>query len=325
MAIHPLWAQYPDIQKELEQTQKTIQHAIKIRNQDIQTVLSQFFESGGKLLRPAFFILFTEFGTVPSQKRKHEYAAALEILHAATLIHDDVIDDSPLRRDMPSIQVLYGKDIAVYTGDFLFTVYFQLLASAVQEMDTLDFNAKNMRKILVGELDQMHLKHNIDITVKQYLRHVKGKTAQLFQLSCVEGARFAGCTKRQQLLALRIGYNIGMGFQILDDILDYTATESELKKPVLEDLKNGHYTLPLILAMNRNRQAFAFLEKGTDLTDDDIQQAVTLIQCYQGVEQAIVLAERYTETALKEIKKLPDIPARHILYDVTATLLKRRD
>ena len=133
-----------------------------------------------------------------------------------------------------------------------------------------------------------------------------------------------GCTKRQQFPALRIGYNIGMGFQILDDILDYTATESELKTGIGR-FKNGHYTLPLILAMNRNRQAFAFLEKGTDLTDDDIQQAVTLIRRYQGVEQAIVLAERYTETALKEIKKLPDIPARHILYDVTATLLKRRD
>lgn len=325
MAIHPLWQQYPTIEKELAETQKTMLHTVKIRNKEISDVLQIFLAGGGKLLRPAFFLLFTHFGEVPSDKQKYQYAAALEILHAATLIHDDIIDESPLRRSLPSIQKTYGKDIAVYTGDFLFTIYFQLLIQATRDYKALDFNAQNMKRILIGELDQMHLRNNPAITIKQYLRHIKGKTAQLFQLSCVEGARFANTSKDIQLRALRIGYNIGMAFQILDDILDFEATEEKLKKPVLEDLKNGNYTLPLIFAMEKNRADFKILEKKQALTDEDISSIVEKVHMYDGITKSQALAERYTTNALKEIGKLPKIPEQKILETITKSLLRRND
>lgn len=326
MDIHPLWDNYPHIQSELNETQRTMNQAVKIRNKEMTDALQLFFQSGGKLLRPAYFLLFTKFGdkSVPDTKR-YQYAASLEVLHAATLVHDDIIDESPVRRDLPSIQATFGKDIAVYAGDFLFTVYFQLLAAASSDTDTLERNAKNMKKILVGELDQLHLKNNPNITTKQYLQHVQGKTAQLFQLSCYEGAKMGGASMRVQLIAQRIGYSIGMAFQILDDILDFTATSEELHKPVLEDIKNGNYTLPLIYAMQKAPQEFSLLAKGNDSTNSDIQLIVDLVKKHDGILNAQKLAERYTTKALREIEKLADIPEKAILLTITNKLLNRQD
>ena len=323
MAIHSIWEKFPELQQELLETQKIMNQEVTIRNKEISRALQSFFANGGKLLRPAFFLLFTKFGEVPSNKRKYQYAAAIEILHAATLVHDDIIDEAPVRRNMATIQSLYGKDIAVYTGDFLFTVYFQLVTQATRDYNVLDFNAKNMRHILIGELDQMHLRHNPNITVKEYLRHVKGKTAQLFQLSCAEGARFSGCSKIIQLRAYRIGHDIGMAFQILDDILDFTADEEVLQKPVLEDIQNGNYTLPLILAMKNNREAFDILRTNEDLSEDDVKEILANIKRYDGIKEAQSMAKRYTDSALKEINKLPNVPAKAILKEITQQLLQR--
>ena len=155
MALHPLWEKYPSIQKELLETKKVMEKSVKIRNKDITQALQLFFEAGGKLLRPAYFLLFSRLGEEIETKKAHRMAASLEILHVATLIHDDIIDDSPMRRGMPSIQAMYGQDIAVYTGDFLFTVYFHLLATSTKSFRTIEMNANSMKRILVGELDQL--------------------------------------------------------------------------------------------------------------------------------------------------------------------------
>lgn len=326
MAVHPLWEKYPNIQQDLIETKKVMEKSVKIRNKEITQALQLFFEAGGKLLRPAYFLLFSKFGQDVSDKKAHLMAASLEILHVATLIHDDIIDDSPMRRSLPSIQAQYGQDIAVYTGDFLFTVYFHLLSTSTKSFRTIEMNAHSMKRILVGELDQMNLRYNTEITVKQYFQHIKGKTAQLFEFACYEGAHFADCSKRIQLTAKRIGYNIGMAFQIMDDVLDYKSTESDMQKPVFEDMKNGYYTLPLILAMEKNHDAFVpYLEKKTNLTDDELKEVQALIAENDGIERAEAIAERFTERAIAGILKLPACQERDILLDVTATLLQRKN
>lgn len=326
MIVHPLWEMYPAVQKDLIETKRVMEKSVKIRNKEITATLQLFFGVGGKLLRPAYFLLFSKFGTIESDKKRYRMAASLEILHVATLIHDDIIDDSPVRRSMPSVQALYGKDIAVYTGDFLFTVYFHLLTNATSDLKTIALNAQSMKRILVGELDQMNLRYNTDITVKQYFQHIKGKTAQLFEFSCYEGAHYAHASKIIQLQAKRIGYNIGMAFQIMDDILDYKSTEEDMQKPVFEDMKNGYYTLPLILAMNENRAAFLpYLEKKTELSNQEMKEVQQLIEKYKGIEKAEMIAERFTNKALTSIKKLPDIAEKDILYHVTEVLLDRNN
>ncbi|APB30707.1 polyprenyl synthetase family protein [Vagococcus teuberi] len=326
MTVHPLWEMYPTIQKELIETKRVMEKSVKIRNKEITETLQLFFDAGGKLLRPAYFLLFSKFGTIESDKKRYRMAASLEILHVATLVHDDIIDDSPVRRSMPSVQALYGQDIAVYTGDFLFTVYFHLLANATNDLKTISLNAQSMKRILVGELDQMNLRYNTNITVKQYFQHIKGKTAQLFEFSCYEGAHYSHAPKTVQLQAKRIGYNIGMAFQIMDDILDYKSTQEDMQKPVFEDMKNGYYTLPLILAMNENREAFLpYLEKKTELSNQEMKEVQQLIEKYKGIEKAEMIAERFTNKALTSIKKLPDIAEKDILYHVTEVLLDRNN
>ncbi|NKC68025.1 polyprenyl synthetase family protein [Vagococcus fluvialis] len=326
MELHPLWEKYPTIKQDLIETKKVMNKSVKIRNKEITDSLQLFFETGGKLLRPAYFLLFSKFGDNLSLKKSYQIAASLEILHVATLIHDDIIDNSTIRRSLPSIQAVYGQDIAVYTGDFLFTIYFHLLATSSRSFSSIEMNANSMKRILVGELDQMSLRYNTSITAKQYFQHIKGKTAQLFEFACYEGTHFSNSSKRIQLIAKNVGYNIGMAFQILDDILDYTATEENMKKPVFEDLKQGYYTLPLILSMKNNHDVFSpYLEKKTNLSDKELKEVYQLIKLHKGIEQAEIIAKRFTEKALIGISKLPNSVEKDILYEVTSVLLNRNN
>lgn len=326
MPIHPMWEPFPEIKHDLAETYDVIEKKVRIRNKDIQQTINDLLHSGGKLLRPAYFILFSRFGSLDKKNHKKIVytAASLEILHMATLVHDDVIDDSPTRRGSQTVQSQYGKDIAVYTGDFLFAVYFGLIADSIDSFSTLKLNAFTMKRILIGELDQMHLRYNTEVTLRQYLRRITGKTAQLFSLSCFEGAKVGKADLAVTTLSYHIGHNIGIAFQILDDILDYTENSETLKKPVLEDVKQGVYSLPLILAMKDHKREFEpYLNKGASMDQADIATILDLIRRYKGVELAKDLAERYTNKALKSLEKLPNQPEKEILCTLTRQLLNR--
>lgn len=320
------WKQYPDLENNIKQTCLLIEKVVRVRNDDIASALVTLTNAGGKYLRPAFFFLFTSFGSKNPKTDKEliEIAASIEILHMATLIHDDIVDDSPLRRNTLTIQSQFGKDVAVYTGDFLFTVFFDLVLKTMNGSPYMAVNAKTMKKILVGELDQMQLRYQQDQKVRDYLRAISGKTAALFRLACREGAYFSGADKEVTRLAGHIGHNIGMAFQILDDILDYSADSSSFNKPVLKDLTTGVYSLPLLLAMAHNPQAFQeLLAKKEQMTQDDIQEVSRLVKENKGIEQAKQLANRFTQKALEDIKQLPSNKERRILTRLTKELLKR--
>ena len=189
-------------------------------------------------------------------------AASTEVLHLATLIHDDIIDESKMRRGLETIQSKHGKDMAVYTGDLLLSVYFDLLADATDSVEIIKLNTLSMKRVLMGELNQMANFYNTNIAFEDYLKSIKGKTAQLFELSCYEGAYFGKSNPAIIEQSRSIGQNIGIAFQMLDDILDYTQTPEILSKPVLNDVKQGIYTLPLILGMETNKKSFSsFIRK----------------------------------------------------------------
>ncbi|CRH90340.1 geranylgeranyl pyrophosphate synthase [Chlamydia trachomatis] len=321
------WDQYPAIQTQIDQTRQMIDRRVHVRNSDIEAAILELSNAGGKYLRPAFFFLFTDFGkdkhTDPERLTK--IAASLEILHMATLVHDDVIDDSPLRRGKTTVQARFGKDIAVYTGDLLFTVFFELILEGMNGTPYMAINAASMKKILMGELDQMHLYFNQEQRIHDYLRAIAGKTAELFKLACKEGAYFSGADESVVRLAGRVGYHTGMAFQILDDILDYTADKKEFNKPILEDLGNGVYSLPLLFALEKNPAAFKpLLDKKDQLTVADTQEIADLVIAHKGVEDARNLARRFTEKALADIKKLPKTTSRKYLLQLTNHLLKRK-
>lgn len=320
------WKDFPTIQQNLNQTCLLVEQQVKIRNKEIESALIELTHSGGKLLRPAFFFLFTQMGDASKQNQEQliKIAASLEILHMATLIHDDIIDDSILRRGIVTIQSKYGKDVAVYTGDLLFTEFFQLLSETMNGSNFLQINAVTMKRLLLGELDQMHTRFKKDMSVSDYLRSVNGKTAELFSLSCLEGAHFGHSSKQVERLARRIGRNIGIAFQVYDDILDYTADTTTLKKPVLEDLAQGVYTLPLIFAMKQAPEKFLpYLEKEAAITAEETLAVAELVAELGGIDEAKYFALKVTQKALADIDKLPESIGKVQLEKLTERLLAR--
>ncbi|MBS7577363.1 MULTISPECIES: polyprenyl synthetase family protein [unclassified Enterococcus] len=320
------WDKYPQIQENLSEVKQCINQQLKIQNQPIREALIRFSESGGKLLRPAFFLLFSYLGTQENleHQRRIKMASSLEILHMASLIHDDIIDDSPLRRNTITVQAQFGKDIAVYTGDLLFTEFFNLLIETMTEKRFLELNAKTMKALLLGELNQMHFRFNQKADINAYFRSIKGKTAELFSLACLEGCAFAKMDAEAQFTAQRIGRNVGMAFQIYDDILDYVGNTKIIKKPILEDLAQGIYTLPLLVVLKTHPEAVSpLLNKGHRLTTQDAEKIAQSVIEFGGIDNAKQIARALTDNALRLLEKFPESSAKSDLKQLINDLLIR--
>ena len=321
------WQTYPLISTQLKAVNQCIQERIDCQNAELHTAMLTMANNGGKYLRPALLLLTSQIFTPSSRddERLIKLAASIEVLHMATLIHDDIIDDSPERRGAVSIQARFGKDTAVYSGDLLFTVFFDLLLEAIPASPYLQVNAQAMRQILDGELGQMDQRFNLQQTLNDYLANVRGKTAALFKLAAQEGAYFAAATTEQVASAAAFGQQLGIAFQMLDDILDYTGGK-KLNKPVREDLATGVYSLPLLMALETPaaaEQIKPLLAKGRQLTAPDIQRVQQDVIAGGAVEKSRQLATQFTQGALTELTKLPATKARLFLQQMTNRLLKR--
>ncbi|ETW67662.1 geranylgeranyl pyrophosphate synthase [Lacticaseibacillus rhamnosus 2166] len=324
MKIHPMWHEYPTLAPELASALTLIEKQITTNNTPVAKAIMEMINGGGKLLRPAYCLLFSRFQDTDREKMI-ALAAAIETLHTATLIHDDIIDKSPTRRNQVTIQKQFGPDTAVYAGDYLFVVCFKLLAHYASSLRSIQQDSGSMEKILKGELDQMATRYQTQITINDYLKQVSGKTGQLFALSCFVGAYESGGTTNFAKTAEKIGMNIGIAFQLLDDILDYTSDGETFGKPVYEDVRSGVYSAPLILAMQRDRQAFLpLLAKKEHISDTEMIQLRDLVIKYEGVKQAYTMAQQRTELATAGLQKLPAGAARDDLIRLTESLLKRK-
>lgn len=317
-----IWKNYPQLGEQLDLTTNFIHKMVKINNLEISSMIVNL-TSEGKMLRPAFFLLFSEFGEDrPKDSELIPLAASLEILHVATLVHDDVIDDSPLRRSQPTIHTKYGRRNAIYAGDYLFTLYFELISKHLQSNTDILKNALSMKKILIGELDQMLIDFNVEATTEMYFKEISGKTAELFGLSAQMGAIVSGANQEVIKRCKNIGHDIGMAFQIIDDILDFSST-SQTGKPVHEDLKNGVYSLPYILGLeDKNHHLIEILSKN-HLTADDDQKATAIVVDNGYLNQAKDIAREFTDRAVIEIEKLPKKRSQEVLKNVVKRLINR--
>ncbi|MGX7352675.1 polyprenyl synthetase [Enterococcus canis] len=328
MKLHEMWQGYPQVADELAQTLRLMEKSIQLKNKQVEQAIMEMIHSGGKLLRPAYQLLFAQFGPDRDSQKAVSMAASIEMLHTATLIHDDIVDDADLRRGLPTIRSSFGNDAAVYAGDYLFVCCFKLLADYASSMRSLQLNSRSMEKILGGELGQMDNRYKINGTIDDYLDNISGKTAELFSMSCSIGAYESGCSELFSNNAGKIGRKIGLAFQIIDDILDYTQPADMIGKPVLEDVRQGVYSLPLLYALKTNRAAFIpYLEKRENMTDADTQKVYELVHQYDGVTQAQALAAKYTNEAIRAIQKLPQNEAdtRGQLERLTRTILDRQN
>mgnify|MGYP003085557530 FL=1 len=321
--VHPMWMEYPELHEELKQVKAMMHASITIENQQIREAIWAVLESGGKMVRPAYLILFSMWNENRNKEEVHAVAAALELLHVATLLHDDVIDEADTRRGQETISARFGNRVAIYAGDYLLTVCYQLLSKYSPDLAGIQLPTDGMMRVVEGELLQMEESYKTDMTVQDYLKRIDGKTAQLFMLSCMMGERFSGMGELER--SRHIGNSIGMAFQLLDDILDYEVTSDQFGKPVLEDVVQGVYTMPLIASLPKcEKELLPLLEKKNQLTATDRLAIQKLVLNAGGVETAKDYAEKYTRKAIHQIEKLPEADVKPMLLKITNQLLQRK-
>ncbi len=319
--MHTVWKRYPEIQTELEAVLNKMEVNAYCKDKVIETSIKELIQSGGKMIRPGFTVIASKFGEYQPE-RTRAMAAVVELFHMATLVHDDVIDDSKLRRGRETIQSKYGKEYAVYIGDYLFCICFKILAGTAS-LHSIQLDSKVMSRICLGEVEQLSSRFQKEVSIKQYLRRISGKTAELFSLSLYIGAAESDCDPKLCRLFWNIGHTIGMAFQIIDDILDYTSSAQTLGKEVGHDLRDGIYTLPLIYALEKKPVELMSLLEKEDLGKEEIGRIIELTKEYGGVNQARALAKKYTDKAYSFIKRLPDHTYKTILQEITQELLDR--
>jgi len=309
-----IWDKYPALKTELAEVKKFMKNNIDSGEKYIDEPIIELIDSGGKMLRPALVLIGSRFGH-HEDSDAYKMASIIELLHISTLIHDDIIDDSKSRRGNLSVQYKYGKNSAVFIGDYLFTKGFSLLAKNYT-MDEMDHLSKAISKICLGEIRQNTLKLSHSLSVKKYLKMIAGKTAALFALSLYVGAKIAEVEESDMKLLGKIGYQMGMAFQIQDDILDFTGDPDLLGKDLINDIKEGYYSLPIIYA-KKNGLAHVDLES---LSPSEI---INQVESSGGIEKARNVANKYIEKTYKLLDLLPENESKDILVDIINILVSR--
>ena len=267
----------------------------------------------GKMLRPMLSLISAK---ISEQPENLSIATALEMLHIGTLIHDDVIDESKLRRSQESIQSKYSKEYAIYMGDYMFSSLFVYLADTDINKETLVILANVMQKICIAEMKQWHHRYNLEQSVREYLRIISGKTASLFSLSLASGSDDLDLRRRLQ----KIGYHLGMAFQIQDDLLDFEGDQVMVGKELYKDLTIGNYNLPILYAIEQRPEIMRrLLLEQADLTED-IRHQVVETSAYQATRD---LLDQYFAKIDREIQLLPDNAGRSDLIDLVEILRTR--
>lgn len=274
---------------------------------------------GGKRIRPLLCLLGIYFGPKEAvYEDVIELATMPELLHMASLIHDDIIDQADARRGIETLHKRYGTHVAVYSGDLVIIDTLHRMLRYYEREDYLRFT-DDLVSLVRSEILQMEGKTLQSLSVKRYLRIIEGKTARLLKLSLEMGAIFSGVPLPVQKQLLRAVHAMGMAFQIVDDCLDYSSEAKAIGKPIFQDLQNGYMTLPAIFHCHRVPEFYNTLKaKGPGKL-----KRLSAKQFAPDVAKALDLARRYNERALKAIEALPEHPMKAPLRELAMVLASR--
>jgi len=293
----------------------------------LSVVASYALGSGGKRIRPALLLLTARACGSDQTGRIVTLASVAEMMHAATLVHDDIVDHSAKRRGRPSAAALWGSDVSVLAGDFLFSRAIQILV-ADGDIRILQAFADATVAMIEGEVLQLQLFRDLKIGDADYLRIVSGKTAALMSAAARAGALVAAAPVATAEAMGTFGLNLGIGFQLVDDALDYTAREERLGKPVGSDFREGKITYPLIHLMRtasvEDRIAVEDLARREHISDEELAQLRGLVERYGGVPATLRLVDEYLARARAVLEILPPSPACHSLLRL-ANFIRERD
>ncbi|MDB5415869.1 MAG: polyprenyl synthetase family protein [Rubritepida sp.] len=291
----------------------------------IPQLAAHIVAAGGKRLRP-LLTLATSRLCGYAGARHVALAACVEFIHTATLLHDDVVDESALRRGQPSANALFGNKASVLVGDFLFARAFQLMIED-KSLEVLRILASASATIAEGEVLQLITQNDLSSTEAQYLEVIEGKTAALFAAATRLGAVVADRPMAEAEALDAYGHNLGIAFQLVDDALDYSAEQASLGKTVGDDFREGKITLPVLLAFHAGDEAERSFWRRTledgEQTDTDLAEAQRLLTRHRGIERTIERAEIYGQASLAALEVFPLGEARLALADVVRFCIER--
>ncbi|GIO65236.1 polyprenyl synthetase family protein [Paenibacillus sp. FSL M7-1455] len=313
------------LKKDMNYIENELFRSIEGEHQLLNETSMHLLKAGGKRLRPVFVLMGGKFGNYDLEKLKH-VAVPLELIHMASLVHDDVIDDADTRRGELTVKSKWDNRIAMYTGDYIYARAL-MIAAQLEKPQIHQILSKAMVEMSIGEMEQIRDFFNTEQSVRRYLLRIRRKTALLIAVSCQLGAVASDADEKVSNLLYRYGYNVGMAFQIQDDLLDLCGTEKQIGKPPGSDIRQGNITLPVIFALQDEELKAPLLREIGYIRERngecDVTGAIQMIKSSSGISRAEALADRYIKKALGALERLPDNRTKKNLRDIAHFVTKR--
>jgi octaprenyl-diphosphate synthase len=315
------------VQKESEALEEYFRKFLRTDVPVIDRVFEHLIDGGGKRFRPLLVLLIASSGGRPDQEDIFRLAVSVEFIHTATLLHDDVVDQSDIRRGNRVAYRIWGAETSVLSGDYLYSRAFNLLAE-IGSIEILDVLSSATTQMARGEVLQLLRSYSTATNREEYLEVIDGKTASLISASCAAAGHLAGFEGEDLLKLGRYGANLGFSFQIVDDVLDYASEGGVLGKAIGKDFMEGKTTLPIIVLIEklqregRKKIAEIFLKDKPD--KEDFSQVLTLMKENEVFEETMKVAEKFSIAASAELEGLPMDTVSRSLQDLTTYVLKRK-
>lgn len=314
---------FAPVESDLAQLVENLKQLIGARSPLLYAAAEHLFQAGGKRMRPAIVLLLSRAvsSTADISTRHMRLAEITEMIHTASLFHDDVVDGADLRRGVPTVNSAFGNRIAIQAGDFLFAQASWYLAN-LDNLEVVKLLSEVIKDFAEGEIQQGLSSFDTGLTLESYIEKSYYKTASLLANSAKAVGVLSEVSLDLQRSLYEFGRFVGLAFQIVDDILDFTGTTDELGKPAGSDLQSGNLTAPVLFALQELPYLEVMIER--ELREPgDAEKAVELVLNSQGITKSRALAEEYAAKALQSLNQLPQSASRQALIDLTDYTLKR--
>lgn len=314
---------FSPVEADLRLLTENLKQLIGARHPILFAAAEHLFGAKGKRLRPAIVLLISR-ATTPDQDitLKHRRLAEItEMIHTASLVHDDVVDEAGLRRGVPTVHTSFGNRVAVLAGDFLFAQSSWYLAN-LDNLAVVKLLSEVIMDLAEGEIQQGLNRFDTSLSIEAYLEKSYFKTASLIANSSKSAGLLSGVSPEMAMNLYNYGRNIGLAFQIVDDILDFTGSADTLGKPAGSDLQSGNLTAPVLYALQEKPYLEVLIEREF-AQEGDLEQAIALVQDGHGIERSRELAARHAQQAVQDLTDLPPSKPRQALIELSDYVLSR--
>jgi len=314
------------IENDLKKLEVSIEQLVTTKVGFIREIVHYIIKSGGKRIRPILVMLSSKLCGYEGDKHI-TYSAIVEFIHTSTLLHDDVVDNAKTRRGASTANIIWGNEASVLVGDFLYTKSFELMAEG-DNFEIVKTMAHTTKQLSEGEILELLKTSDINTSEEDYFEIIGNKTAVLFSVACEVGAILGNVDKKKRLALKKYGYNLGMAFQLTDDMLDYNSYDEVLGKKVGTDLKEGKITLPLISAIKsateKEKAVVQRVVEKSSITLKDFERVSAIIEKHGGIKYTSDRAMKYTNVAKDCLKVFEPSPFKDALLELPDYMYKRK-